>query len=138
MDEYTVELRIISDDNAYTIEEISSILNLKPDNTRRPGDKQGRTRIITYTMWGYSVYPRKRGRRKKWQSLELALEALLKIFMPLKDKVRKISAKCHVFIYCGYFLPDPFGGIILSPAIIKKLSEFGIELQISAYFCDER
>jgi hypothetical protein len=83
-------------------------------------------------MWGYSAYPT--NRPKNWDSLEEGLSALLNIFMPLKKKIAEYAEKYDVNLWCGHFTSSFDGGPTLSPEILKKLGDFGVELFLDTYF----
>jgi hypothetical protein len=127
MHSYTVEVRIWSDKDDFNISAISEDLGITPTNTRRKGEPKSSTNVFAEAMWGYEVYS------GEWESLEEALDATLKIFMPLKDKLTKYETKYDVILWCGHFTSSFDGGPTFSPELLKKLGEFGVELFLDTY-----
>jgi hypothetical protein len=131
MHSYNVEFRIWSEKEDIDLESITNTLCIHPTNTRQRGEPKSPTRVFTESMWGYDVDP-----GKKWDSLEEALASLLKVLMPLKDKIMKYNTKYDVILWCGHFTSSFDGGPSFSPKLLKNLGEFGVELYIDTY-CSE-
>ena len=131
MHNYTVALRIWADGEVLDLEGITNNLGITPTDTRRLGEYRSSSSVWTQSMWGYSADPS--NEPKNWDSLEEGLSALLNIFMPLKKKIDEYAKKCHVNLWCGHFTSSFDGGPTLSPEILKKLGDFGVELFLDSY-----
>jgi len=131
MHSYTVEFRIFSKEDEFDINAITKSLGLTANNTRKRGEPKSATRVFTESMWGYSVYHE--NSYDDWDCLEDALELLVNIFMPLKNKIDEYLIKYKVVIWCGHFTSSFDGGPTLSAGILKKLGEFGVELDLDTY-----
>lgn len=134
MHRYTVELRIISD-HKLDFNLLTSNLGIVPTNTRQHGEVKSASMLFTESMWGYSIDPESNS--DGWDSLEEALESLFCIFLPLKDKIAEYNSTYKVVIWCGHFTSSFDGGPTLSPSILKKLGDFGVELFIDTYRSEE-
>lgn len=115
------------------VKAINEDLGLTATNTRQRGEAQSPARVFTESMWGYEVHP-----GKEWESLEEALESILEVLMPLKDKIMKYSTKFDVNLWCGHFTSSFDGGPTFSPAILIKLGELGVELYLDTYCHSEK
>lgn len=133
MHTYNVEFRIWSEKEVLDLNAINEDLGITATNTRRRGEAKSPTTVFTESMWGYDEYP-----GKEWDSLEEALESLLEVLLPLKDKIMKYSTKYDVTLWCGHFTSSFDGGPTLSPVILKKLGDLGIELYLDTYCRQER
>jgi Domain of unknown function (DUF4279) len=131
MHSYSVEFRILSESEDLDIKAISENLGMTATNTRQRGEAKSASRVFAESMWGYSVYP-EHG-LKDWDSLEEALESLLAILMPLKDKIREYILKYKVVVWCGHFTSSFDGGPTFSPEVLEKLSALGVELFLDTY-----
>jgi hypothetical protein len=130
MHSYTVEFRIWSEKEDVDLEAITKDIGINPTNTRIQGEAKSLNRVFTESMWGYEVYP-----GKNWASLEEALESLLKVLKPLKEKIWAYLLKYNVVIWCGHFTSSFDGGPKFSPELLEKLSELGVELYLDTYCC---
>jgi len=135
MHSYTVELRIISDKEKLDLNAITESLGIAPNNTHQIGESKSPTRVWNSSMWGYSVYPEYG--EQDWESMEDALDALLKLFMPLKEKIWGYGEIYHVVIWSGHFSSSIDGGPTFSPRLLQDLGEFGVELFIDTYCCED-
>ena len=134
MHSYSVELRIISHKEQLDLEAITKNLGIVSNNTRQIGEYRSKTSTWDESMWGYSVYPEYGD--NNWDNMENALGSLLKLFMPLKEKIAEYGKIYHVVIWSGHFTSGFDGGPIFSPRLLKDLGEFGVELFIDTY-CSE-
>lgn len=131
MHSYSVEFRILSERAELDLKAITENLGITATNTRKRGEAKSASRVFTESMWGYSVYPK--DSRKDWDSLELALESLLSILTPLKNKIREYIQKYNVVVWCGHFTSSFDGGPTLSAEVLKKLGDLGVELYLDTY-----
>ena len=128
MHKYTAEFRIWAEKEVLDFKAINEDLGITATNTRQKGEAKSPTRVFAGSMWGYEAYL-----GKEWDTLEEALESLLEILMPLKEKIMKYSTKYDVVLWCGHFTSSFDGGPTFSPELLKKLGEFGVELFIDTY-----
>lgn len=135
MHSYTIELRIISDNTELDFNAITKNLGIAPTNTRQIGEAKSDSGVFTESMWGYSVCTEHDD--KDWDSLEDALDLLLKRFWPFKKKIAEYGKIYNVVIWCGHFTSSFDGGPTFSPKVLKNLGEFGVELYIDTYCCKE-
>jgi hypothetical protein len=128
---YSVEFRIWTDRDDLDFEEISRDLGIVPNNTRQRGQAMSRSRTSAESMWGYIVYPKNSD--ADWDSLDEGLQAMLRVFLPLKEKVRSYAAKHDVVLWCGHFTSSFDGGPTFSPEVLRGLGELGVELFLDTY-----
>jgi hypothetical protein len=70
-------------------------------------------------------------------ALEEGLQAILLMFVSHHRVLREYQQRFKVFLFCGHFTSSFDGGPTLSPALLERLGEFGIELFLDTYCCDE-
>lgn len=133
MHEYTVELRIYGKE--LDVSKVTEYVGLQPSSLRRAGEAAG-SRQMEYSLWGYD------GREddanpKTWDSLEDGLLFLLGRLSNVKDKIGEYVPKYNVIFWCGHFQSGFDGGPTLSPALLRRLGEFGVGLFIDNYFSVE-
>src|ERR1700757_1599516 len=126
---YTVELRIWGD--TLDSDEVSRDLGLQPCQTRKAGMTRFPGRTDRVGMWAYSGPP---GSPTEWASLEEALRHVIDHLWPHREKLAKYAAMSNLVWWCGHFQSSFDGGPTLSPALLKTLGEFGVELYIDNYF----
>src|SRR5258707_1171848 len=126
---YTVEFRILG----ATVEPVSitSELGLEPCQIRVNGTLRADGRVLT-GMWAYNG-----GQDVQWTSLEEGLSAVLNLLWPLREVVSRYAPGAQLIWWCGHFDSSFDGGPSLSPALLKRLGDFGAELFIDTYFVDE-
>lgn len=132
MHTYTVEFRILSKEDDIDFSKITNDLGITPTNIRKQGEQKSASRKFSMSMWGYEEVP-----GKEWDTMEEALESILKILTPLKNKIMVYKKRHMVALWCGHFTSSFDGGPIFSPDILKKLGEFGVELIIDTYCSDK-
>ncbi|MGA2193300.1 MAG: DUF4279 domain-containing protein [Nitrospirota bacterium] len=131
MDNYSVEFRICSEKDDFDLDAITKNLEVTPNNTRQRGERKSASRVHEESMWGYSIETE--NGPVAWDSLEEGLESLLKVFMPLKEKIKEYALKYDVVLWCGFFKDSFDDGPRFSPEILKKLADFGVEIYLSVY-----
>jgi hypothetical protein len=132
MHTYTVSLRISAAE--LDVAQITKELNLAPTQTRKVGERKGADAVWDKAMWELEVFPKG---QSDWDSLEAALAALLKIFVPQTKAFHEYSKKHDVFIWCGHFSSSFDGGPHLSAEILKALGDFGVPLRLDTYFSNK-
>lgn len=128
VDTFTVEFRIWTKKEDLDLSAITEDLGLSPTNTRRRGEARSRSSSYTESMWGYEVEA-----GKEWDEIEDALESLLAVLVPLKNKIMGYSSKYDVILWCGYFKASFDGGPTFSAEMLKKLGDLGIPLYLDTY-----
>jgi hypothetical protein len=153
MHEYTVEFRIHGSDLVPSA--ITEDLGLEPTEVRNVGDRRDLKSRWEDALWAYDGHPDWRQLEfpvgkpidaghhppsqgsKTWNSLEDGLRSVLDKLWPLKDKIDSYKSKFKVMLWCGHFYSAFNGGPTFSPALLKILGEFGVELFIDTYFVHE-
>ena len=130
MHEYTVEFRIHGRD--LNVSSVTDTLGLEPSLVRNVGERRSETSTWQEAMWSYNGFPESAGSRT-WESLEEGLSFVLDKLWPLKDKIDTYRSKHKIILWCGHFQTAANGGPTLSPAILKRLADFGVELFIDNY-----
>lgn len=128
MHTYTAEFRIWSEKEALDLGAISEDLGIAPTNTRQRGGARSPSSRFAESMWGYEVCA-----GREWEDLDDALDALLKVLMPLKSKIRGYCLKYDVVLWCGHFTSSFDGGPTFSVDLLQKLADLGIPLQLDTY-----
>jgi Domain of unknown function (DUF4279) len=125
--EYTVEFRIFGLDAAL----ITRDLALEPCQTWAEGAERLPGRIDP-NMWAYNGSEE---REISWKSLEEGLEFVLNQLWPHRQAITGYSQKgARLVWWCGHFYSTFGGGPSLSPALLKRLGEFGVEIFIDNYY----
>ena len=128
MHRYTVELCVVGEN--LNPEEVTRALGLALSQVRRKGDRRSEESTWPETMWSLDVLPED---QKEWSSLEDGLAALLKIFVPIRERLQSYPPANKLFIWCGHFTSSFDGGPTLSPALLKSLGDFGVQLVLDTY-----
>ena len=125
---YTVEFRIWGD--TLDAAQVSGDLGLEACQTRTASGSRfpGRT---DRGMWAYNGPP---GSPTEWESLENGLRHVLEYLWPHREKIARYSTTSELVWWCGHFQEAFDGGPTLSPALLRKLGEFGAALCIDNYF----
>jgi len=125
---YTVEFRIWGD--TLDSDEVSRNLDLQPCQTRTAGMSRfpGRT---DRGLWAYSGPP---GSPAQCASLEDGLTHVMDHLWPHREKLATYAATSELIWWCGHFQSSFDGGPTLSPALLKRLGDFGVLLYIDNYF----
>jgi hypothetical protein len=134
MHEYTVELRIHGSD--LDVSSVTERLGLAPSLIRNVGDRRNGTTQWEEAMWSYNGAPES-PLSTTWSSLEEGLSSILQKLWPSRHELEFLKNKYKVILWCGHFQSDADGGPTLSPSILKRLGDFGVELFIDNYFCGE-
>lgn len=134
MHTYTVEFRIYG--RTLNTSDVTEALGLEPSLLRKLGDRKSQTTQWEEAMWGYNGYPQDQG-SKQWNTLEEGLTFILEKLWPIKDKLDGFKLNCQLVLWCGYFQSGLNGQSVLSPSVLKRLGEFGVELFIDTYLSDE-
>lgn len=134
MHEYTVEFRIHGKD--LQVSSVTEALGLAPSLVRKVGEQRGETTKWEEAMWSYNGFPEAHGSRP-WKSLEEGLSFVLENLWPLRNKIDAYKQRCQLVFWCGHFQSAANGGPTLSPAILKRLGDFGVALFIDNYFCED-
>jgi hypothetical protein len=130
MHRYTVELRIVG--QTLDPDEVTRKLGLVPTRVARKGEPkvEGAMSKWTANVWGFEVLPQE---KDDWPSLEDGIEALLRTFRPIRERLRSCSAGNEIYLWCGHFTSSFDGGPTLSPALLKSLGDFGVQLVLDTY-----
>ncbi len=134
MHRYTVELRIVG--QTLDPDEVTRVLGLVPTRVARKGEPkvEGATSKWTANMWGFEVLPRG---RDDWSSLEDGVASLLRTLSPIQDRLHTYSMSNEIYLWCGHLTSSFDGGPTLSPALLKSLGDFGVQLVLDTY-CERR
>src|SRR6267142_4426133 len=125
MQEFTVEFRVYGSDLDPST--VTATLGLQPSLKREVGDRRDETTTWKEGMWSYNGFPETAG-AITWPSLEEGLGVVLEKLLPKKDALQIYKDKYEMVLWCGHFQTDSNGSITLSPEILAKLGEFGVEL----------
>ena len=135
MHEYTVEFRIHGKD--LQVSSVTQSLGLRPSHVRNVGERRGESTKWEDAMWSYNGFPSSAGSRP-WKSLEEGLSFVLEKLWPLRNKIDTYTHKYKLVLWCGHFQSAANGGPTLSPAILKRLGDFGVELFIDNYLVEDQ
>ncbi len=128
MHTYTVSLRISSAE--LDVAQVTKELGLAPTQTRMVGERKSADEVWDKALWELEVFPKG---RTDWDSLEVRLATLLKIFVSQTKTLQKYSKKHDIFIWCGHFSSSFDGGPHLSAEMLRALGEFGVPLWFDVY-----
>src|ERR1041385_5724550 len=123
MHRYTVELRVSG--KALDPDEVTRKLALNPSQIRRKGERRSEKSIWPDSMWSFEVLP---PGQDDWSSLEEGLVATLKLFSPIRSQLQSFLPGNEIYVWCGHFTSSFGGGPTFSPAMLKSLGDFGVEL----------
>lgn len=124
--EYSVQFRILVPGN--TVEFISEKTGLQPSHVRYI-DKTDES------IWGYNGSD-EFDYSIRWENFEDGLEFVLDKLEPLRETLDEfISAEKNTCVWwCGHFYSSFDGGPTLSPKLLRRLGDFGVELYIDNYW----
>ena len=129
---YSIEIRISGIDLVPA--EVSKDLQLIPLNTENIGAKF-LNRVRTKALWSYNGSSS--GESLEWDSLEEGLHFVLDKLDPLTHKFNLYKEKYEIYWWCGHYQSSFDGGPSFSPFLLKRLSDFGVELLLDCYFLDQ-
>jgi hypothetical protein len=132
MHTYLVSLRISG--KGLDVSTITSELGMEPTQVRTKGQPCGPKSVWDESMWEYEAKPT--NGQREWRSLEEGLQAILSTFASRQRTLREYQQRFKVFLSCGHFMSSFDGGPTLSPSMLEKLGEFGVELFLDTY-CSE-
>ena len=127
--QYTVELRVYG--LTLDPDTITKETGLKPCQTRLAGARLG-SKTFSESMWAFDG-----GLEDRWHSLEDGLTAVLDRVEQRREALQRFGREHSLIWWCGHFQSSFDGGPRLSPALLKRLAEFGAELFIDNYFSDK-
>jgi hypothetical protein len=130
MHHYSVQLRITGE--TLKPDEISALLNLQPNHIRIRGQKGGRNRIWSESLWSYDGDEGET--QKEWPSLEEGLMCLLGKLWSKKELITSLSSTFEAVWWCGHFQTSFDGGPTFSTDLLSKLAEFKVPLFLDNYF----
>jgi hypothetical protein len=129
MHKYTAEFRISGHD--LDPDAVSRDLGLAPSLVIRRGDRRG-TSNWDVSTWAYSGEEVRKAPRE-WDSLEEALQRLLKTLIPVRARLRKYE-RYEQYFWCAHFQSSFDGGPCFSASLLQAISAFGCDLFIDTYF----
>ena len=129
---FTVEFRIVGGD--LDPELITSELGLEPCQTRGPGELRADGRVLP-GIWAYSGYGQCDG--PYWEALEEGIVFVLDRLWRHREVIGSYKTKAKLIWWCGHFQTSFDGGPVLSASLLSRLGEFGAELFIDTFFCEE-
>ena len=133
MHQYLVELRVFGKD--LNPSEVTTTLGLSPSELRHAGEVVG-SKQYQYSLWAYNGGAADDS-PPIWESLEDGLTFLLDRIGAGKGALEQYQSKYTVVLWCGHFQSAFDGGPSLSPSLLKRLGEFGVELFIDNYFSED-
>jgi hypothetical protein len=134
MHEYTIEFRISGND--LNVSAVTERLELEPSLVRNVGERRSETTKWEEALRSYNGFPASVG-SKSWKSLEEGLTFVLEKLWPLRHKIDTYKGNFKLILWCSNFQTAANGGPTLSPAILKRLGDFGVELFIDNYCCED-
>ena len=132
MHEYTVEFRISGVD--LVTGTVTETLGLQPCSIREVGERRSERSVWDEALWGYNGYPS--DTPSYWGSLEEGLTFLLDKLEPLRSEIDNYKQKYDTIWWCGHFQSSFDGGPTLSPRLMRRLADFGVDLYIDNYFVE--
>ena len=133
MHEYTVELRIQGVDLVPAT--VTEKFGLEPCTVREVGERISERKVWDEAVWGYSGFPT--GSAKFWPSLEEGLTFLLDKLERHQSLIDSYKQRYDIVFWCGHFQSSFDGGPTLSASLLRRLADFGVELYIDNYFCED-
>lgn len=130
MHHYSVQIRITGE--SLLPDEISELLELRPNQIRIAGQKRGRDSTWNESLWCYDGDEGES--QKEWSSLEDGLMFLLGKLWSKKDLINSLSGTFEVVWWCGHFQSSFDGGPTFSTGLLEKLAEFHVPLYLDNYF----
>jgi len=110
-------------------EAVTRDLGLEPSLVHHVGDRLGH-RLRNEAVWEYNGDPED----ERWASIEEGLVFLLNELFPLREKIDKYRSKANLFFWVGQFQSGLSGGPVFSPALLRMLGDFGVQVFIDCYF----
>jgi|SRR5215470_7088460 len=130
MHSYLVSLRISGP--LLNPRDVSRDLGIEPTQVRIAGQPRPESKSLwTESMWEYAARPTTG--QDEWHSLEEGLAAIFLRFSGCIEKQRDYQNSCDVCLFCGHFSDEFNGGPTLSPALLKSLGDFGVQVFLDTY-----
>lgn len=131
---YSVELRIEGQD--LNPVQITIELDLQPNHTRSVGWRQLKDGTDSPALWSYDGLTHIEGEMHEWSTLE---EGILFVSQHVISKVNLLKAyqeKWSVYWWCGQFLTQSEGHILLSSPVLSELAQLNLALYIETYWIE--
>ena len=130
MHEYSVELRISG--AQLDPATVTQDLGLEPSLVREVGERRTEGKVWEKGLWSYNGLPA--DNPTVWGSLEEGLIFLLDRLAHLQVQLQSYKQNYDVVIWCGHFQSSFDGGPTLSATLLRRLADFGVDLDIDNYF----
>lgn len=130
---YTIELRFTG--HNLDPSEISARLKLEPSNSFSQSQSNSTTKKRC-PYWAFNGQGEV-GFQSEWESLESALEFLLRSLDSRKAEIISLSSEFDGVWWCGHFQSSFNGGPMLSPKLLIEMGSYGIPMSIDNYFSEE-
>ena len=114
--------------------DITAELGLEPSLVREVGERRSETTVWKEALWAYDGFPY--GERGLWTSLEEGLAFVLDRLEPVRLQIDSYKQHYDLVWWCGHFQSSFDGGPTLSPGLLQRLADFGVELYIDNYLTD--
>jgi len=100
------------------------------------GEPRDSNTLWEEALWAYDGHPASLD-YQAWDSLEDGLRFVLEKLWPFKDQIDSYKSRFQLILWCGHFYSSFSGGPTLSPALLRLLGEFGVELFIDNHSYEE-
>jgi len=135
MDTYSVEFRI--EGTSLIPSEVTKILGLVPSQTSNLEFYKAQSHRRN-PFWAYDgISSESNFIEKKWESLEEGLLFTLDKLLPKSDVIHSKFSMHSKYFWCAHFQESFNGGPSFSPKLLKKLSDFNVELIVKNYHSSE-
>lgn len=128
LDNVTISLRVFGDN--LVPQEITNKLSCTPTMEHKKGDalnSKSSNRIARTGAWHL------KGDFPRQMDLEIQITSLLSKMTDNIQTWEEITSRFHVDLFCGLFLADKNGGFSLTPEVMRKLANRGIEIGFDIY-----
>lgn len=111
-------------------EQMEAIVGLPPTRSYRIGDPRSkRTNRGVYNRHYYSI----QSTISAAELLDKHIEEILSILEPRMDRVRQLAADASLCLFCGFSSGNGQGGFVLSPSLLSRLAQLGLEVVLDLY-----
>jgi hypothetical protein len=111
-------------------EQMEVIIGLPPTRSHRIGEPRSkRTYRGVHDRHYYSV----QSKISDSEPLEKHIEEILSMLEPRIDRVKHLASEASLCLFCGFSSGNGQGGFVLSPSLLSRLAQLGLEVVLDLY-----
>jgi len=113
-----------------TPEQMQSVIGLPPSRSHKIGDPVSKRRKApTRDRHYYSI----QSKSNEVDGMEVHIGEILALLEPRAEFIKKLASEAELSLFCGFSSGNGQGGFSLSPGMITRLSNLGLEVIFDLY-----